>query len=220
MKLGDSSKLQQGMMVIAIGNALGQGISVTAGYISRLGVSLAIPASVTEQEVNLFDLIETSAPINPGNSGGPLIDMLGEVVGITNAKLVENGVESVGYAISTRTALPIIQQLIQKGYVNRPYLGAGFQDINPALAAIYGLAMTQGALINQVDSGSPADQAGLEVGDIIVSINNTTVTSAADATQALFSSKIGQQISITYYRGNTKNTIQVTLVQTPNPSGM
>jgi serine protease Do len=215
--LGDSSKLKVGMTAIAIGNALGQGLSMTAGWVSRLGVSLNVPATSTEPGANLFDLIEVSTPINPGNSGGPLIDSLGEVVGITNAKLVATGVENVGYAISIKTALPVIQQLIQTGKVSRPYLGVGLQDVTPQLASIYGLAVKEGALVTQVDPGGPAAGAGLKAGDVIVTVNNTNITSAADAIQAILSSKIGQQISIAYYRGSNKSTVQTTLVQSPGP---
>ena len=213
--LGDSSKLQVGMMSIAIGNALGQGLTMTAGWVSRLGVSLSVPATSTEPGATLFDLIEVSTPINPGNSGGPLIDSLGEVVGITNAKLVATGVENVGYAISIKTALPVIQQLIQTGKVSRPYLGVGLQDVTAQIASIYGLAVKAGALVTQVDPASPAAGAGLAAGDVIVTMNNTNITSAADAVQVILSSKIGQQISITYYRGSNKSTVQTTLVQNP-----
>lgn len=217
VKLGDSSKLKQGMMVVAIGNALGQGISVTAGWVSRLGVPLSIPATATEPGATLFDLIETSAPINPGNSGGPLVDMLGEVVGITNAKLVSTSVSNIGYAISIDNALPIFQQLIQTGHVIRPYLGVSLQDNTPMIASVYGLAVSQGAIITQVDPSGPAAKAGLKAGDVIVSIDSTNVANSADALQAILKSKIGQQVTVTYYRSSTKSTVQVTLVQNPNP---
>jgi serine protease Do len=138
-------------------------------------------------------------------------------VGVTNAKLVATGVENVGYAISSKTAMPVIQQLVQTGQVVRPYLGVAVQDVDPTIASIYGLAVTQGALIAQVDPSGPAAQAGLKAGDVIVNINNTNITSAADALQAILSGKIGQQVTITYYRGNTKTTAQATLVQNPNP---
>jgi len=217
VKLGDSNKLRQGMMVAAIGNSLGQGIRVSAGWVSRLSVSLTMPTSPTEPGATLFDLIEVTAPINPGNSGGPLVDMLGEVVGITNAKLVASGVEAVGYAISTQTALPILQQLIQNGQVIRPYLGTSFLDVTPMLASVYGFAVNRGAIIIQVDPGSPAAGTGLRPGDIITEINNRSITSAADALRAILTSQIGQQLSITYYRGNTQSTVQIRLVQNPTP---
>ena len=205
------------MMVAAIGNSLGQGIRVSAGWVSRLSVSLTMPTSPTEPGGTLFDLIEVTAPINPGNSGGPLVDMLGEVVGITNAKLVASGVEAVGYAISTQTALPILQQLIQNGQVIRPYLGTSFLDVTPMLASVYGFAVNRGAIIIQVDPGSPAAGTGLRPGDIITEINNRSITSAADALRAILTSQIGQQLSITYYRGNTQSTVQIRLVQNPTP---
>lgn len=217
VKLGDSAKLKQGMMVAAVGNSLGQGIRVTAGWVSRLSVSLTLPATATEPGGTLFDLIEVTAPINPGNSGGPLVDMLGEVVGITNAKLVASGVEAVGYAISTQTALPILQQLIQAGQVIRPYVGAQFLDVTPMLASVYGFAVNRGAIIVQIDRGSPVDQAGLRPGDIIVQMDNTSISSAADALRFILNSRIGQQIFLTYYRGNTQSTVQVTLIQNPSP---
>jgi serine protease Do len=217
VKLGDSAKLKQGMMVTAVGNSLGQGIRVTAGWVSRLSVSLTLPATAAEPGGTLFDLIEVTAPINPGNSGGPLVDMLGEVVGITNAKLVASGVEAVGYAISTQTALPILQQLIQAGQVTRPYVGAQFFDVTPMLASVYGFAVNRGAIIVQIDRGSPVDQAGLRPGDIIVQMDNTSISSAADALRFILNSRIGQQISLTYYRGNTQSSVQVTLVQNPGP---
>jgi serine protease Do len=215
--IGDSSKLKPGMMVIAIGNALGQGISVTAGWVSRLGVSLSVPASATTSAATLFDLVEVSTPINPGNSGGPLVDTLGEVVGITNVKLVQTGVENVGYAISTISARPILQQLVQTGSVVRPYLGVSVQDVDPTIASIYGLAVTQGAIITRVDPGGPASQAGLQPGDVIVAIDNTTVASAADAVQAILNGQIGQPVTVTYYRGSSHLTATATLVQNPNP---
>jgi S1-C subfamily serine protease len=162
-------------------------------------------------------ILKNKHPINPGNSGGPLIDMEGEVVGITNVKLVATGVENVGYAISSRTAMPIIQQLVQTGTVTWPYLGISALDITPTLASIYDLPVTQGALITDIDPTGPASEAGLEPGDIIVNIDGSPITSGADAVQAILNSEIGQQITITYYRDTTQATTQATLIQNPNP---
>ncbi len=125
LKIGDSATLRVGDWVIAIGNALGQGIRATEGIVSRQGVSLQI-----SQDETLYDLIETSAAINPGNSGGPLVNLKGEVVGITSAKVAQIGVEGMGYAISTDTATPIIQELVTKGYVTRPWLGVGLYTVD------------------------------------------------------------------------------------------
>jgi serine protease Do len=166
--VGDSSKLKPGMMVMAVGNALGEGISMTAGWVSRIGVSISVPASGTASTETLFGLIQTSAPINPGNSGGPLVDMLGEVVGITNVKLVASGVENVGYAISTNAAMPLIQELIQTGQIVRPYLGVSMRTVTPDIASMLNLSVTEGALVIAVDPNSPAAGAGLQQGDVVV----------------------------------------------------
>lgn len=215
--VGDSSKLREGMMVMAIGNALGQGLSVTAGWVSRKGVSLTVPGTNNNPNVNLFDLIEITAPINPGNSGGPLIDMLGEVVGITNAKLIATGIEAVGYAISTRTALPIIEQLIRDGEIVHPYMGVYIQDVDPTIASVFNLAVDEGAMIVEVIPGGPADLAGLQPNDVIVRIDDTEITSASEAVEAVLKSEIGQEIEITFYRGSIQDTTRVTLIENPNP---
>jgi len=211
--LGDSSKLSVGMTVASIGNALGEGISMTAGWVSRLGVSITI----SSPNATLYNLIQTSAPINPGDSGGPLVDSLGEVVGITNAKLVASGVENIGYAIGINTALPIIEQLIQTGYIVRPYFGVTLQTIDAGVAAMYNLAVDSGVLITNVDSNSPASSAGLQAGDVIVSINGTTVTTASQLADAMNNTQIGQKVKITYWRGNSENTVEVVPTQDPTP---
>lgn len=213
VKIGDSSKLSVGMTVASIGNALGEGISMTAGWVSRLGVSITI----SSPSATLYDLIQTSAPINPGDSGGPLVDTLGEVVGITNAKLVESGVENIGYAISINTALPIIEQLIKTGYIVRPYFGVSLQTVNAGIAAIYSLAVNSGVLITSVDSNSPASSAGLQAGDVIVSINGQTVTTASELANDMNAVQIGQKVKITYWRGNSQYTVEVTPTQDPTP---
>jgi serine protease Do len=209
--IGDSTQMKVGMSVAAIGNALGQGISMTGGWISRLG------ASITVNNETLYDLIETDAAINPGNSGGPLINTAGQVIGITNAKLVATGVEAIGYAISTATAMPIIQQLVDQGYVTRPWFGVSLQTVSSGIAFIYNLSVSQGALITSVVSGGPADKAGLKAGDVIVGIGGQDITSSADAQQAILSSQIGQPVEVKYWRGNSQQTVQVTPATMPPP---
>ncbi len=124
--VGDSSKLRVGDWVVAIGNALGEGISATNGIVGRKGASITV-----DQGQTLYDLIQTNAAINPGNSGGPLVNMAGEVIGITSAKLSAVGIEGMGYAISTNEAMSIIQQLINTGYVIRPWLGVSLYSVDP-----------------------------------------------------------------------------------------
>ncbi len=212
-KVGDSSKLRVGDWVAAIGNSLGQGISATKGIVSALGVSVSVGAGET-----LYDLIQTDAAINPGNSGGPLVNLLGEVEGITSIKVAQVGVEGTGYAISTRIALPIIDDLVKVGYVVRPWMGVSLYTVDQIVVLRYNLAVNQGALVTQVVSGSPADKAGMKAGDVITAIDNKEVTSVDDLNKIIHNDAIGQQVSVTYYRGPTKNTVSLTLVSSPPPN--
>ena len=198
-RVGDSSVMQIGDQVIALGNSLGEGISATNGIISRSGVSIT-----TDSGETLSDLIQTNASINSGNSGGPLVNMKGEVIGITSAKLAAVGVEGMGYAISTKTALPIFDSLINKGYVVRPYLGVRMESVSNILVLRYNLGTTKGAFLDEIVAGSPADKAGLQAGDVIVKFNGTTVNTAGDAQSAIRAAQIGQTVSISYYRGPTR----------------
>jgi serine protease Do len=162
-------------------------------------------------------MIQTSAPINPGNSGGPLVNLAGEVVGITSAKLAALGVEGMGYAISTKTALPIIEALVKNGYVVRPYLGVNLQTVNAYTVLRYNLAVSSGAFISIIITGTPADAAGLKVGDVIVNFNGKDTKTADDALSAIHSAKVGQTVDITYWRGSSQYTTQATLIESPPP---
>jgi serine protease Do len=197
---------------VAIGNPLGLGISAKEGIISRLGVSLEVSSGQT-----LYDLIETSAAINPGNSGGPLVNMAGEVIGITSAKIADVGVEGMGYAISINTATPIIQELIQKGYVVRPWLGATPYTVDQYVVFRYRLAVNSGAFVTNITSGSPADKAGINPGDVITGFDDKEITTADELNQAIYSSKIGQTVKITFWRSNSKKTTYATLTESPPP---
>ncbi|MFC1908092.1 S1C family serine protease [Chloroflexota bacterium] len=209
--IGDCSVLQVGEQVAAIGNALGLGIRMTGGWISRLGVSIQADGQTVD------DLIETDAAINPGNSGGPLVNMAGEVIGITSIKIAQVGVEGLGYAISTTTAQGVIDQLIVRGYVIRPYLGVGLADVNPMVAFWYDLAIENGALVTNVAPGSPADEASLEEGDIIVKLDDEDILTAQDLIEGIHSRSIGQEVTIVYWRGDNKNTTAATLAVSPPP---
>ncbi|MFH1087248.1 MAG: PDZ domain-containing protein, partial [Chloroflexota bacterium] len=158
-----------------------------------------------------------SAAINPGNSGGPLVNMAGEVVGITSAKIAEVGVEGMGYAISTTLALPIIQQLVSKGYVSRPWLGADLLTVNLYVAAINRLPVDKGVVITAVASGSPAAGAGLRTRDVITRFQEQAVADAEALMQSILSSKIGQEVTITYVRDRDAVTVRVLLVESPPP---
>lgn len=213
VKVGDSANLKVGDWVVAMGNSLGQGISATKGIVSALGISMSVGAGQT-----LYDLIQTDAAINEGNSGGPLVNLLGEVVGITSIKISQVGVEGMGYAISTKEALPIIYDLIRVGYASHPWIGASLYTVDQIVVLRYGLAVNQGALVTQIASGGPADKAGIQAGDVITAIEGRDVATVDDLNNIIHGYKIGQQVNITYYHGDTKNTVSITLAPSP-PTG-
>ncbi len=210
--VGDSAKARVGEWVLAVGNSLGLGITAKEGIVSRIDVMVPVSSAQTLQ-----DLIETSAAINPGNSGGPLVNMRGEVIGITSVKIATVGVEGMGYAISTKTAIPIIEELIQKGYLVRPWLGIVVRGIDEFLALRYNLAVDKGAFVTQVALGGPADKAGIEPGDVIVGFEDEEINNAQHLIQAIHSSEINQRVEITFWRGETKTTAQAILTESPPP---
>ncbi len=208
----DPANLKVGQWVLSVGNSLGLGITAKEGIVSRIGVSLQV-----SEGQNVDNLIETSALINPGNSGGPLVNMNGQIVGINSIKIATAGVEGMGYAINIGSAIPIIQQLIAKGYIVRPWLGISVNDVDPFTQLLYNLATDSGALVVQVASGSPADKAGLKIGDVIVDFGGKQIKGAQDVISAIQAAKIGDKVDITYWRGHSKSTTQATLAQTPAP---
>jgi serine protease Do len=209
--IGDSTKLRVGDWVVALGNPLGEGIRAKEGTVSGLKVSLDM-----EQGQTLDDLIETSAAINPGNSGGPLVDMKGEVIGITSAKVAAVGVEGLGYAISTKTAIPIIEQLITQGYVVRPWLGVTLYTVDQYVAKINHLPVDTGVVIAYISPGSPAAQAGLREYDVITQFKGKDVTTAEELINAIHESKIGDEVTVTFVRGNETTTTSIRLIQSPS----
>ena len=214
LTIGDSTTLREGDWVVAIGNSLGEGIRVTEGIVCRTDVSMQDSNGQTYE-----GLIETQAPINEGNSGGPLVNMAGEVVGITNAKEVATGVEGVGYAISSQEAYPLIEDLINTGYIVRPYLGVATETIaNDYYARWYGLKVNSGVRITSVDANSAAGQAGLKINDVIVKFDEQDITDAQQLVDLINKAQVGQSVDVTYYRGSVEQTITVILTATPKPS--
>jgi serine protease Do len=212
LDIGDSSKLEIGDWVVAVGNALDMGISATCGIVSALDVSLSVSSTET-----LHGLVQTDAAINPGNSGGPLVNMAGEVIGINSVKIAEVGVEGMGYAISINEAVPVIQELITTGYVVRPSMGIGLATVTKMIASWYNLPVDQGVLVTDVLSGSPAEKAGLKAGDVITAINEEQVSNASGLVQPINSYQIGQKIEITFWRGEVENSASLTLGESPTP---
>lgn len=212
LDIGDSSKLEIGDWVVAVGNALGMGISATAGIVSALDISLAESPGQTLQ-----GLIQTDTAINPGNSGGPLVNLAGEIIGINSIKIAQVGVEGMGYAISINEAMPIIQKLINTGYVVRPWLGIGLATVDRMVASFYNLAVDSGVLVTDVVAGSPAEKAGLKAGDVITSIDGKDINNVGDLVQLISSYEVGQKTEITYWRGEAKNSTSLILAQSPPP---
>jgi len=197
--------------VVAVGNALALpgGPTWTLGVVSNLGRSIQVETGVV-----LNDLIQTDAAINSGNSGGPLVNMAGQVVGINVA--IASNAENIGFAISTDTAIPVIQSLITRGKVVRPWLGVQVTTVTPAIQRYYNLSVNTGALITSVTSGSPAHRAGLRAGDVIVRIDSQVINTAQDLSVAVGSHRVGDQVEITYYRGNVQQVATATLEESPS----
>ncbi|MEJ2738587.1 MAG: trypsin-like peptidase domain-containing protein [Dehalococcoidia bacterium] len=212
LHIADSTQLRVGEWVIALGNPLGQGIRAKEGTVSGVKVSLSL-----DEGQSLGDLIETSAAINPGNSGGPLVNMAGNVVGITSAKIAAVGVEGMGYAISTSTAMPIIDELINEGYIVRPYLGVGLYTVDQFVATVNRLPVDEGVILTYVEPGGPADKAGLQQYDIITQFNNQNVATAEELRKAIHSTQIGSNIKITYIRDSNTFTGSITPEESPAP---
>jgi len=197
--------------VVAVGNALALpgGPTWTTGVISNLGRSIE-----EDNGVVLNDIIQTDAAINPGNSGGPLLDTAGQVVGI-NVAIASNS-ENIGFAISTDTAIPVVQSLIAKGKIARPWLGVQVTTVTSTIQNYYNLAVNTGALITSVTNGSPADEAGLRPGDVITKMDNKDISTTEDLISAIGSHQIGDQIEITYYHGNAQKVTNATLGESPS----
>jgi Do/DeqQ family serine protease len=190
MALGDSSRLEVGDYVVAIGNPFGLQHTVTAGIVSALGRTGINPEGYE-------DFIQTDASINPGNSGGALVNLRGELVGINSAILSGSGGNiGIGFAIPVNMAKGVMDQLIKYGQVKRGVLGVNIYDVTPDVAKEFGLADASGALVAGVTQGSAADRAGVKTGDIIVSINGVTMKSARELRNAIGMLRIGDQVDI------------------------
>jgi serine protease Do len=210
-QFGDSDSLMVAEPVIAIGNPLGlefQG-SVTAGVISALGRTL-------ELEDRRFKLIQTDAAINPGNSGGALVNADGQVIGINSAKIADSDVQGLGFAIPINTVKPILQILIEKGKVERSYLGVNLIDQATAAGNGYNLNIKQGIYIDGVIKGSPADKAGIKKGDILVAIEGKSLMSIADLHEYLDAQPVGKSATVTIERRGRTISIAVKLEAAPN----
>ena len=190
MALGDSSRLEVGDYVVAIGNPFGLQHTVTAGIVSALGRTGINPEGYE-------DFIQTDASINPGNSGGALVNLRGELVGINSAILSGGGGNiGIGFAIPVNMAKGVMEQLIKYGQVKRGVLGVNIYDVTPDVAKEIGLSEASGALVAGVAQGSAAEHAGVKTGDIIVSINGVTTKTAKELRNAIGMLRVGDQVEI------------------------
>lgn len=213
-KLGDSSLLQPGETVIAIGSPLGDfKNTVTEGVVSATGRSID-----SGQGYQVEGLIQTDAAINHGNSGGPLVNLAGEVIGINTMIVRSSGngdvAEGLGFAIPVNTAQEVSKQLLTNGYVSRPFMGINYQAISPDVAAMYNLPVQWGIYVQNVAADSPANTAGLKKGDIIDSLNGTKLDATHQYLNMLYQLKPGDKVTLGVMRDGKEISIDITLGET------
>ena len=208
--VGDSDSLKVGQNVMAVGNPLGElGGTVTGGMISALNRSVTIQGS---SSVNTMSLIQMDASVSPGNSGGGLFNMNGELVGIVNAKSSSSDAEGLGFAIPINDAIKVAQELLENGYVTgRPYLGITYLAVTDAQTASQLGVNAYGVYVVEVVKGGPAEKAGLQAGDRIVSVDGTEIASKDDLGTLMQKHAAGDTLSITIARDGQMQTVNVTL---------
>ncbi len=211
LPLGDSSKLEVGDIVLAIGNPFGIGQTVTMGIVSAKGRS-----GITPEPNVLEDFIQTDAAINKGNSGGALVNLRGELVGINDAIVSPSGGNvGIGFAIPSNMARPVMEQLVKSGRVVRGYLGVIIQPVDQKVAKAFGLKEARGALVGDVTSDGPAAKAGIQKGDVIIGVNDQRVEDNRDLQLKIASTAPGTRVNLRLIRDGKEITIPVTLGEAP-----
>jgi serine protease DegQ len=210
LPFADSDQLRVGDFVVAIGNPFGLGQTVTSGIVSALGRSgLGVEG--------LEDFIQTDASINPGNSGGALVNLRGELVGINTAILARGGGNiGIGFAIPINMARAVKVHLIEDGTVSRGQLGVAIQDLTPELAQAFALEVTGGAVVARVEPGSPAEQAGLRAGDVVVEIDGRTVRGASDLRNRIGLMRAGAEVELRVVRNGREQSVRAR-IEAPQP---
>ena len=210
IRMGDSDSIHVGDWVVALGNALALkgGPTVTMGIVSARGRTLS-----TERG-DLYDLIQTDAAINDGNSGGPLINLQGEVIGINTAIIRQ--AQGIGFAISSSSARPIIDSLIEHGRVVRPLIGLTGADVTPVRANQLGLNVDEGIIVTRMTLDGPAYSGGIRVGDVITKLNDIPTPDMAEFLTLLWTFEIGQEIQVEYIHENETHVTAVTLIERPS----
>ncbi len=224
VSFGDSTQLQVGDAVIAVGNALGLSSgtpTVTSGIVSATGRTVQAADAGDGNTENLPNMIQTDAAINSGNSGGPLVDSAGQVIAINTAVASSTGTnapaQNIGFAIPSSTIEGLLPTLRTGGTAGAAgaYLGVDVEDMSVQMQQEYGLVPSTGALVGSVVVGSPAASVGIEVGDVIVSFDGKTVSSAQDLVSDVQSSAPGDSARLTLWRGQQKLTLTVSLARAP-----
>jgi Do/DeqQ family serine protease len=212
LELGDSSKLRLAQPVMAIGDPFGVGQTVTMGIVSAKG-----RASVGIEDYE--DFIQTDAAINPGNSGGALVDLSGKLVGINTAILSRSGgYQGVGFAIPSDMIKPIMDALVKDGKVSRGYLGVALEDLTRELAEQQKVSAIRGVVVEHVEPASPAAKAGLQVGDVIVGLDGSTVSDRGHLRNTIAMKGAGAKVALEVLRGKRTETVTATLTEYPaNP---
>lgn len=209
MQLADSDKIEVGDVTLAIGNPFGVGQTVTSGIISATGRAMGMG-------LDYEDFIQTDAAINPGNSGGALIDAQGRLIGINTAILSRTGGNNgIGFAVPVNLAKNVMEQLIESGRVVRGFLGVNIQTMSPALARQFELKDTKGALVSEVNPGSPADKAGVKSGDVIVEFNGKPVQDSRHLKLAVGATSPGTKAPLKVLRNGSTKELSVTLKELP-----
>jgi serine protease Do len=203
--LGNSDTLRVGEWAIAIGNPFGLDHTLTVGVVSATGRS---EVGIATYE----NFIQTDASINPGNSGGPLLNIRGEVIGI-NTAIVASG-QGIGFAIPVNMARKVMDALVNKGKVTRGWLGVGIQPLTPELAKSFNLGQ-EGVLVNQIVPKSPAETAGLKVGDLILSVDGKTMKDPRQLQQVIAEADVGKSLDIIIFRDNARRTLKVPVGEMP-----
>jgi S1-C subfamily serine protease len=217
---GNSSRLVVGDAVVAIGNALGLAAAtptVTQGIVSALGRTVTAGSSSGGSTETLKNMIQTDAAINPGNSGGPLIDSEGQVIGmntaVAGATSDGTSAQNIGFAIPAARIESLIPSLLHAAAKPKGgYMGVYIETVTPVLQATKGLTVSSGAYVSGVVPGLPAQASGIQIGDVIVSINGTTVTSDKDVSTFMRGTKPGQTVSVALVRGSQHLSVSVTVV--------
>jgi Do/DeqQ family serine protease len=204
-------QLRVGDVVLAIGNPFGVGQTVTLGIVSGLGRS--------HLGITVFEnFIQTDAAINPGNSGGALVDADGNLVGVNTAIYSQTGGSmGIGYAIPVSTARQVMEQIIQKGSVTRGWVGVGVQDVTREVADAFKLPAAHGVLITQVESGGPADKAGVKLGDVLLAVNDKPVADTIGMLNTIAAMQPGQPARLKLTRNQSESEVTVTIGRRPPP---